>query len=179
MQSTFQHHGVTTAKNIVETVITPLYEASNQALLSDPFFTAERFTERAYGYISSPGFGLVVAYIDDQPVAQAFGYTLPRNANWWQGLVTDQPAELFEETGNRTFALNEIMVVPEWEGKGIAHATHDKLMRSLSEERATLLVEDDNDRAQVAYKRWGYERVGKLQPFPDAPNFDAMILQLR
>lgn len=127
----------------------------------------------------APGFELVVTSIDDKPVGQAFGYTLPAHARWWQGMTTPIPNEMIAETGSRTFALNELMVIPEWQRKGIAHATHDELLRHRSEERATLLVREDNASAQAAYARWGWHRIGKLRPYPDSPHFDAMILPLR
>lgn len=33
--------------------------------------------------------------------------------------------------------------------------------------------------AQQAYARWGWRKVAKLQPYPDSPHFDAMVLPLR
>jgi GNAT superfamily N-acetyltransferase len=85
---------------------------------------------------------MVIAYVDDRPVGQAFGYALPPNARWWQGLSTPVPEGFTEETGTRTFALNELMVVPEWQGRGVAHALHDELLGSRKEQRATLLVRE-------------------------------------
>jgi predicted GNAT family acetyltransferase len=70
------------------------------------------------------------------------------------------------------------MVVPDWQGKGVAHALHDELLGSRHEERATLLVREDNTAAKTAYARWGWHKVGKLRPYPDSPHFDAMILRL-
>ncbi|GAA1775447.1 hypothetical protein [Actinomadura chokoriensis] len=46
------------------------------------------------------------------------------------------------------------------------------------EERATLLVREDNESAQRAYARWGWRKAGKVQPFPDSPHFDSMIIDL-
>ena len=178
MDVRFQHHDAASANEALDGVIVPLYQASHQDLLSDPFFSAERFAERVRGYLRAPGFGLVVASIDGEPVGQAFGYALPPDARWWQGLTTPVPEGFTDETGTRTFALNELMVVPDWQGKGIAHATHNELLSSRSEQRATLLVSEDNEPAQAAYARWGWRKIGKLQPFPDSPHFDAMIISL-
>lgn len=36
----------------------------------------------------------------------------------------------------------------------------------------------DDTPAQTAYRCWGWTKLGELQPFPDAPVFDAMILDL-
>ncbi|QIZ37216.1 N-acetyltransferase [Saccharopolyspora sp. ASAGF58] len=178
MDITFQYHDAESARDLIENVIVPLYEASHQDVISNPFFSAERFAERTRGYMKAPGFGLVVTNIHGQAIGQTFGYSLPVNARWWQGLTTPVPDGFTEETGTRTFALNELMVVPEWQGKGIAHATHDALLRSRREQRATLLVREDNESAQRAYLRWGWRKVAKLQPFPDSPHFDAMIIEL-
>lgn len=178
MTLTFEHHGAASAESILTTVITPLYEASHRDLLSNPFYSGERFAERVRGYVRAPGFALVVAYIDGQVVGQAFGYALPERP-----LVagTDHPRRGGIHPRNRhaTFAFNELMAVPEWQGKGIAHATHDELLRVRPEERATLLVREDNDAAQAAYLRWGWEKIGKLRPYRDAPHFDAMVLPCR
>ncbi|HEX6358229.1 GNAT family N-acetyltransferase [Actinophytocola sp.] len=122
---------------------------------------------------------MVAAFADGTAIGLAFGYALPANARWWQGLTTPVDKGFTDENGCRTFALNELMVVPEWQGKGVAHALHDDLLGGRPEERATLLVREDNDAAQNAYTRWGWRKIGKLQPYPDAPNFDAMILPLR
>lgn len=111
-------------------------------------------------------------------MGQAFGYTLPPGARWWQGLTTPVPEGFTDESGQRTFALNELMVVPEWQGQGVAHALHDELLRGRSEERATLLVREDNTSAQNAYARWGWSKIGKLRPYPDAPHFDSLIIEL-
>lgn len=51
-------------------------------------------------------------------------------------------------------------------------------MRSRTEERATLLVDPENERAKSMYAHLGYFKVGKSKLFPDSPNFDAMILRL-
>jgi ribosomal protein S18 acetylase RimI-like enzyme len=120
----------------------------------------------------------VAAYDDDTPVGLAFGYPLPATSQWWQGATTPLPDDVVRETGHRTFALNELMVVPEWQRQGIARSLHDELLDGRREDRATLLVRSDNTNARTAYTRWGWHKVGTLRPYPDAPNFDAMLLPL-
>jgi ribosomal protein S18 acetylase RimI-like enzyme len=62
---------------------------------------------------------------------------------------------------------------------GIAHKLHDELLKQRSEERATLLVEADNETAYRAYKSWGWAAVGRLHPgWEDAPWFDVLIRPL-
>lgn len=178
MTLTFSHHDATTTESILETVIGPVYEATHADVIADPFYSTERFIERVRGYVKAPGFALTAAYDDYHAVGLAFGYALPSNARWWDGLTTPTPGGFTDETGSRTFALNELMVSPEWQGKGIAHALHDELLAGRTEKRATLLVRENNNAAQTAYARWGWQKVGKLQPYPDSPHFDALVLPL-
>lgn len=128
--------------------------------------------------MKAPGFELVAAGIDDQPVGLAFGYTLPESARWWQGLTTPVESSLVQEDGRRTFAFCELMVHPDWQRHGIAYALHNELLRHRAEKRATLLVREDNFAAQGAYAKWGWSKIGKLKPYRDSPNYDALILQL-
>lgn len=175
---TFTRHDPADAEKILDSVIVPVYVASHQDVIDRPFYSAERFAERFGGYAKAPGFEIVIAYVGGEPVGQAFGYALPVGARWWNGLTTPVPDGFTTETGSRTFALNELMVVPQWQGRGVAHALHDALLGGRAEQRATLLVREDNTSAQRAYARWGWRKVAKLQPFEDSPHFDAMILDL-
>ena len=59
-----------------------------------------------------------------------------------------------------------------------AQALHDELLGHRPEARATLLVAEDNAPAQRAYATWGWRKLGKLQPFPDSPHYDALVLDL-
>jgi ribosomal protein S18 acetylase RimI-like enzyme len=178
MSLKFSHHDASTTEAIVDTVVGPVYEASHADVIADPFYSAERFIERVLGYMKAPGFALVAAYSDGTAIGLAFGYALPVNARWWQGLTTPVPDGFTDETGRRTFALNELMVTPEWQGRGVAHGLHDELLGGRDEERVTLLVREDNSSAQTAYARWGWQKIGKLRPYPDSPHFDAMVLPL-
>ena len=174
----FTHHEAETTDAILENVIGPVYAASHADVITDPFYSTDRFVDRVRGYIKAPGFALVAAYSEDTAIGLAFGYALPTNARWWQGLTTPVPEGFTDETGDRTFALNELMVTPEWQGRGVAHALHDELLGSRNEERATLLARENNAAAQTAYARWGWQKVGKLRPYPDSPHFDALVLPL-
>jgi ribosomal protein S18 acetylase RimI-like enzyme len=174
----FRRHDQDSTEQILDGVIAPLYEASHADVITNPFYSSERFVERVRGYLKAPVFEIVIAYIDDAPVGQAFGYALPATARWWEGLTTPVPEGFTTETGRRTFAFNELMVIPRWQGKGVAHALHDELLRGRGEERATLLVRENNTSAQTAYARWGWQKIGKLRPYADAPHFDALVLPL-
>lgn len=178
MDLTFEHYDGDTAPAILDSVINPLYEATHAEKLANPFYTTERFAERVTGYMRAPGFGLVIAHGDGKPIGLAFGYTLPVDARWWTGLTTPVDQGLIEETGSRTFAVNEIMTLPEYQRQHVARDTHRELLRVRQEERATLLVDEANAPAITAYERWGYRKIANLRPFPDSPNFAAMVLPL-
>jgi GNAT superfamily N-acetyltransferase len=172
-------HDGSTALDLTDSVIIPLYEATHADLLDNPFYATPRFVERLRAYAARDGFGLAVAEgLSGQPLGQAFGYPLPPRSRWWDGLVTPVPDGFTEETGSRTFAFNELMVHPDHQRQGIARTLHDELLASRHEQRATLLVRADNTPARTAYARWGWQAVAQLQPFPDSPVYDALILEL-
>lgn len=146
--------------------------------LGDPFFTVDRFLERFRGHTAREGYALVTCHLGDDLIGYAYGLPLQADTRWWQGLRADAPDDMRRETGRRTFALNEIMVRAPWRRRGIARRLHDALLAGRSEERATLLVDPSNTPARTAYLRWGWTVLGSLQPFPDAPVYDAMTLDL-
>jgi ribosomal protein S18 acetylase RimI-like enzyme len=145
--------------------------------LDDPFFSAPRYWERLEAYGQRDGFSLVTGRLDNKLIGYALGYTLPAGSRWWQGLRWEVDPALLEEDGHRTFALTEIMVREQWRRKGNARALHDALLTGRAEERATLLVLPDNVAARSAYLSWGWHKLGELQPFDDAPVYDAMVLE--
>lgn len=160
-------------------VITDLYVATYQDELDEPFQSVDRFMERVRAYARAPGFEFVLGMIQGKTVGLALGYPLPLDARWWNGLTTPVDPELIAEDGARTFALCELMTHPEWQGKGVGHRLHDELLCKRPERRATLLVESDNDIARRAYEKWGWRQIGKIRPsWPDAPHYDALILDL-
>lgn len=124
------------------------------------------------------GFRLVTARADGQLVGFVFGHTLPADARWWSGLLKPAPAELVEETGERTFAVIELVVREDWRRKGVAGRMMAALLGGRHEERATLLVRPDAPAAAAAYEAWGWQRVGPLRPWDTAPLYDAMVLEL-
>lgn len=159
-----------TVQRLYEAVFTePPYMESRQDF--DDF--AEMWPARA----RQPGFRLVIAS-DPHPIGMAFGRTLPADSGWWSGLLDDAPAELVKEWPGRSFGINEIAVLPEHRRRGAARAMHDRLLHDAGVERAVLLVRPEAAAAQAVYARWGYQLVGKVRPYDDAPVYDGMILPL-
>ncbi len=147
--------------------------------LDDPFYSLPRYWQRLEAYAAREGFALVTGRLTGELIGYALGYTLPEGSGWWRGLQGDVEPALLNETGRRTFAVNEIMVRPAWRRRGYARVLHDALLHDRPEQRATLLVRSDNTAAHVAYRSWGWYKLGALQPFDDSPVFDAMVRELR
>jgi ribosomal protein S18 acetylase RimI-like enzyme len=147
----------------------------------DPFYSAERFLERFDSYSRAPGFEFVLARsprsAGDEVAGYAFGYTLPERSRWWSGMIDQLPAGFAAETGQRTFAVIELHVREVWQGRGVASRLHRELLTSRTEQRATLLVRQDNP-ARAVYERWGYRSVGRQQPYPDSPVYEVLVLEL-
>ena len=171
-------HDIGAARAMADQLIA-LYARVYADKLADPFFSEERFAERFQAHTSRAGYALVTARIGDDLVGYAYGVPLAANSAWWSGLRKPLPAEVTRESGNRTFAVNEIMVLREWRRRGIARRLHDELLGRRPEERATLLVEQGNVPAITAYRRWGWRQIGELQPFADSPVYASMVLDLR
>jgi GNAT superfamily N-acetyltransferase len=155
-----------------------LYARIYAAQLSNPFYSVERFAERFAGHAARPGYRLVTGRCDGELIGYAYGLPLPAATRWWEGLRGPVPPELVAEDGTRTFALNEIMVDERWRRRGVARSLHDALLAGRPERRATLLVDPSNTPARTAYLSWGWTVLGQLQPFPDAPVYDALVLDL-
>lgn len=176
--------GARAVRDLVEDVFRRSYSAAIAD--GDPFEAPEAFMTRFDVYTAPDrgnGFELVTVTEDGTVIGQTWGWPLRPNSGWWRGLqladIDADRAAFVAETGDRTFALSEIMVAANHTGRGVAHALHDELMSSRTEERATLLVDPENRSAYTAYRKWGWTRIGTLTPdWPDAPTFDVLMLQI-
>ncbi|MFE7593379.1 GNAT family N-acetyltransferase [Kitasatospora sp. NPDC057512] len=159
----------------IETRLIVVYaEVYSQEAATDPFFSVERFTERLHRHAVGPRWGCALGEVDGEAVGYAYGFARTE-AYRWGGLITPAPASLLEETDTRTFALCEVMVRAAWRGKGVARTLHEELLSQRTEERSHLLVEEDHPRVKALYERWGYSRMGTMQPYPDGPRYDSML----
>jgi hypothetical protein len=147
----------------------------------EEFHTIDAFMRRFDAYARWEGFDLVVAWLDGEPVGQAWGWPLDRarGADWWEGLIKEPEPGFTAEDGKRTFALSEIMVCQQHTGQHIAHAMHDELLNGRDEARAVVLVDPADDQAYRVCLRWGWRTVGQLRPrWPGAPLFDVLVQPL-
>lgn len=139
---------------------------------------AEDFTSGWSRTIDQRNFRLVVARRADEPIGFAFGLQLRARTKWWAGALTPLPDAITAEHSGRTFAIIEIAVRRPYRQRGVGRLLHTHLTAGLSEERITLAVRPEAAAPQHAYRSWGYETVGQIQPFPDGPVYDVMIKQL-
>ncbi|MET9286271.1 GNAT family N-acetyltransferase [Nocardia beijingensis] len=149
----------------------------------NPFESTEAFMDRFETYSVIPGFSMVLATVDGEPVGQAFGWPLDADTTWWAGLVLDpgQPPldEFTTEDGTKTFALSELMVDKKRAGQGIAGVLYRGLLADRPERRVTWLVNPANEHAYAIYRHWGAHRVGTLLPsWEGAPKFDVLTIDL-
>ncbi|MFI0815099.1 GNAT family N-acetyltransferase [Streptomyces sp. NPDC021098] len=139
------------------------------------------FIERFRLQARRPGFRLVLAREGNEVVGFTFGYLLPADTGWWDGLVEAVPENFTDETGERTFAIIELAVRKPWRRQGVAAELHSRLLSDLSAERVTLTMRPEPEAApaQSAYAAWGYRTVGRSRPWDEAPLYDTMVLDLR
>ncbi|NYI07658.1 GNAT family N-acetyltransferase [Allostreptomyces psammosilenae] len=166
-------------ESIRVTLVDTYAEVYAREAASDLFFSLERFEERLISHASAPGWRCAIGEVDGETVGYAYGAPLAASTRWWRGLTTPVDDELIREDGRRTLGLFEIMLRTPWRGQGIAHTIHNELVESGPEERVSLCVERAHPRVRVLYESWGYRQIGELLPFPDAPLYDAMILDRR
>jgi GNAT superfamily N-acetyltransferase len=145
----------------------------------DGFHSESRYRRQITGHMTTPGWKLVTATLGGETAGYAYGFPLPASTRWWSGLLTSVPSGFADEDGHRTFAISEVLVRSLWRRQGIARALHDELLADRTEDRATLLVEPDNNPAQMAYARWGWQKVAQLRPsWENAPIFDVLVRPL-
>ncbi|MFE6853857.1 GNAT family N-acetyltransferase [Streptomyces sp. NPDC057674] len=104
-----------------------------------------------------------------EPVGFAYGAPAKPGREWWREHLAEPPAD------DSTFSVSELMVRPQWRKTGAAQQLHTALLRERPEALAVLLVDPEHLKVQVLYETWGYQRVGRRQPFPDSPNFLVML----
>lgn len=174
-----RHHGHHDAPAL-RPLLLDIYAEVYADVQDDPFAHVDRFAQGLDGWSARPGWSCAVGYDGDQAVGYAYGAPLLAGAAWWRGLITPVPADVVEETGQRTYALSELMVRRPWRKTGAARFLHDALLAHRAEERATLLVEQSHPRVRALYESWGWHKLGDLQPrLEGAPLFDAMLINLR
>jgi ribosomal protein S18 acetylase RimI-like enzyme len=174
------HEGQDAAEQL--DAILPVYEEvyAEPPYLEGPRDVAE-FLERFARQTQRPGFRMAVARDSDgTPVGFTFGYRLPPDTTWWKNALTPLPDDFTTETGDRTFVIIELAVRAPCRRRGIARRLHDALLAGQPVERATLTTRPEPEAApaQSAYAAWGYHLIGQSQPWPGAPIYNSLLLDL-
>jgi len=158
---TLAHHGSATAALLLDELSVVYADAYGV----EPGEKVEAFRGRAQQAFETAGFDLVTARSGDELAGFVFGYSLPSDSRWWQGLEPAQDADFYRETGSRTAVLSEIEVRRALQRQGLGRCLHDEFLASRGEERATLATGVDADSRHV-YPRWGWTEAGIV---PGAP----------
>jgi len=126
------------------------------------------------------GFRLSVARLAGGLVGFAYGAFLLPETRWWNGMCEPLPEEMTAETGDRTFSLVDMGVLPEHRRRGIGRALHDAVLRGCGAERATLAVEPRLESNQWLYQSWGWRCAGRLAGAPGdiADAYDIYVLDV-
>ena len=174
---TFHRYASPTAAPHVDELVTvylDVYAAADAA-----FFNEDRYRRQLMGHMTAPRWEVVTATNGSTMVGYIYGFALSADTRWWGGLCTPVPDGYTTEDGQRTVAISEILVRAAWREQGIAGALHREFLAARVERRATLLVEPDNQAAQLAYRSWGWTKDAQLQPrWSGAPLYDVLTLDL-
>lgn len=138
------------------------------------------FVDRFAQEIRLPRARLVIARRGGTPVGYAFGYPLPPDTGWWQGMDEATTAQFAAETGERTLGIVELAVRARWRRQGVAARLHSHLREGMGVERVTLAMRTDPRAApaHATYAAWGYSQVGHWRPADDEPESHIMLLTL-
>ncbi|MEU7797976.1 GNAT family N-acetyltransferase [Micromonospora arborensis] len=168
-----RHHSADEAEGILDQLVDLYLEVYADG---GEFHSEARYRRQLSLHMQRSGWELVTATLDGALVGYIYGFPLPSQTRWWEGIHEPVPPGFTDEDGTRTFALSELLVHPAWRRKGIAMALHDELVALRPEPRATLLVSPDNVAAQTAYRSWGWNKVTKLQPnWENAPILEVLV----
>jgi ribosomal protein S18 acetylase RimI-like enzyme len=134
-----------------------------------------RFRELFAIEIPRPGFRLVTAEAGSEMVGFAYGYSLTAETRWWDGIDPPPDAAFAGERDGRTFAIKELGVAAGWRRRQVGRRLHDALLDGRGEERATLTVRPEAAPAVAAYRKWGWEPIGRTRPEATGPEYVVMV----
>jgi ribosomal protein S18 acetylase RimI-like enzyme len=169
--SRYQHQH---AAEVRSTLLDVYAEVYAEEIATQPFFSLDAFSARLDRHTANPGWACTIGRVGTEVAGYAYGR--PDSESDWCD-VTDATEDV-SGLGVGTFGLCEIMVRELYRGTGVARALHDELMTGRPEVRASLLVDESHPRVRDTYRRWGYRTVARLRPSAEAPQYEAMVLDL-
>lgn len=149
--------------------------------LSRPPETLAHQRDSLQSLMTEPSFGIATAWDDDALIGFAYGYARSSDSRWWDRLLTPVAEEVTREWDGRTFLVIDMGVARARQGEGIGRRLLDTLLAARPEERASLSVVPDNERAHGFYRHLGWQLVGRVKGAPNhaAPFFDIYLRDLR
>ncbi|WP_234343092.1 hypothetical protein [Streptomyces fulvoviolaceus] len=125
-----------------------------------------------------PGFAMLTAQAPDL-VGCAFGFPVPRDGSWWNGLRGPLPQDVEQlTTSGQVFAISEIVVRPSERHHGLADTLQQQL---LGDHRALLgatLVDRTHRAACAGFRSRGWRDIGVVYRSPGPTVLRALVLPL-
>jgi GNAT superfamily N-acetyltransferase len=156
----------------------PYTSPANRDQQHDPWFGPGPFWQRLVElYAPIRDFSLVAGWEDDTMVGYAFGSPKGNAMDVWDMARASLLDVALPQAPEPVYFFREFAVGPAHQGEGYGRLLHGALLKNRPERLAHLLVRPDNP-AKSVYQHWGWQIVGHVQPFPDAPVMDVMVLRL-
>ena len=157
-----------------------VYAASS----SRPEHSDPPIEQRLAGHLQRPGFELVAAFAPDEsatgiPAGFVYGYQLPPDTPWWDGLTPPPDAEVVRERPGRTVAVCEALVAGGHRKSGLGEALLGYFLIGRPEQRTTALVALGNAVILDRFTSRGWHQLGELRPLPGWAPHAALLLPLR
>ncbi|GAA1589828.1 hypothetical protein GCM10009678_85230 [Actinomadura kijaniata] len=135
--------------------------------------------ERLERHRGRPGFELVAAFDGERVAGFLYGYTLPEDSLWWEGLTPAPDPEFVREHPGRTVGLCELLVGVPWRRSSVAATLLESFLAHRPEERAAALVTDGNAVVLGRYAAYGFTPVGTMEPYPGWRPHTMIVRSLR
>lgn len=161
----FERHDSTSAAGLRDDIL-PVYAASHDDQMHDPWFHPDQFWERLVAlYLPGRDFELVAARNDGVVVGYGFGSPRDQHGAIWDDLHSIYPEWGLQANSVPMYMFREFAVHPHHQRHGIGRQLHDALVALRPEPVAELLVRKDNVAAQAAYRTWGWSSSARNSHF--------------
>lgn len=164
------------AEQIISVYVKDSAESSQRdtLLYSEQWFHKQLLDE----YFKSPNFKIITLWDSDLIIGFSCGCSLPKDTVWWADVKEPLPEGFAKETGQRTFALLELVLDRAWRGKKLGSKLHVELLTGRTERRVTLLASPEDRPAYSIWQHWGYQKIGTAEPADDGTIMDVFVRNL-